>query len=278
MLLMHATNNREDVKEHLRATSSRWRASSVIERMEFPGTRDLEIAIEPKSESRSGKTRLSSWRSSRWKTRPRRSRRIRNPVRPSREWASFISSTKVDILRRTSKVDANRRPQVHSRAARRAGSRRTTRTRSRPGRRPSSRVSSLSSSPMSGGAGNTFEFEGRRRRRAEGIIPGVEKVTGRPASRLLKVPGSTAASMTSTYRCLAFELAVRAAFRQGRGRQGGSAWLEPINVQVTQMPGGLHRSVMVISARPARGGRRQRNAVVVNHVMVPLAEHVWLNA
>ena len=80
---------------------------------------------------------------------------------------------KVDILKRTYKVDANvGAPQVAYRETiTQAESRSTTRTRSRPAAPASSRASSIVFEPNEPGAGFVFEIEDRRRRGAEGIHP-----------------------------------------------------------------------------------------------------------
>ena len=186
MLLMHA-NNREDIKEAYAGdivalaglrevrtgdTLCDPQHFVILEKMEFPDP-VIEIAIEPKSKADQEKLGVA------WRSLPRKIRRPRvdRPgVRPDilKGMGELHLDSKVDILRRTYKVDANiGAPQVAFPRAVTSALRSSTRTRSRRwyGQFAEGRSSSSRTSP----ARATSSSRRSSAARCEGIHPRVRK-------------------------------------------------------------------------------------------------------
>ena len=225
MLLMHA-NNREDIKEAYAGdivalaglkdtrtgdTLCDPQKPVILEKMEFPEP-VIEIAIEPKTKADQEKIGVALASSS--AEDPSFRVNDRPGIRPDhhqRAWASLHLDIKVDILKRTYKVDANvGAPQVAYRETITQAATSTTPTRSRPAARASSRASRSSLEPAAAGSGLRVRERGRRRQRAEGIHPGRREGRRRrcwapaswPASRwsTSRSASSTASTTTSTPR------------------------------------------------------------------------------
>ena len=189
MLLMHA-NNREDIKEAFAGdivalaglkdtrtgdTLCDPMKPVILEKMEFPDP-VIEIAIEPKSKSDQEKLGVALSKlaaedpSFRVSTDPESGQTILKGM------GELHLDIKVDILKRTYKVDANiGAPQV---AYREKLTKKTevnyTHKKQSGGAGQFARVV-MQFEPAEPGAGSSFEVEDRRRRGAEGIRPGRRK-------------------------------------------------------------------------------------------------------
>ena len=211
MLLMHA-NNREDIKEAYAGdivalaglkevrtgdTLCDPQKPVILEKMEFPDP-VIEIAIEPKSKADQEKLGVALAKlvaedpSFRVTTDPESGQTIIKGM------GELHLDIKVDILKRTYKVDANiGAPQVAYREKHHpAGQRSTTRTRSRPAAPASSPQIKIIAEPLRAGQRLRVRERSRRRRGAEGIHP--RRREG-PRSRC-SAPACSPASRWSTSR------------------------------------------------------------------------------
>ncbi|MCI0599325.1 MAG: elongation factor G [Beijerinckiaceae bacterium] len=295
MLLMHA-NNREDIKEAYSGdivalaglkdtrtgdTLCDLGKPVILERMEFPDP-VIEIAIEPKSKADQEKLGVALAKlaaedpSFRVSTDPESGQTILKGM------GELHLDIKVDILRRSYKVDANiGAPQV---AYREKMTRRVeidhTHKKQTGGSGQFARVKIIFE-PTEPGTGSSFESQVVGGAVPKEYIPGVEKgiesVMGSGVLAGFPVVDVKAALVDGAYHdvdssVLAFEIAARAAFRDAL-QKGGCVLLEPImKVEVTT-PEDYTGSVLgdLLGRRGHVHGQDMRaNAVVIN-AMVPLA-------
>jgi elongation factor G len=295
MLLMHA-NNREDIKEAFAGdivalaglkdvrtgdTLCDPNKAVILEKMEFPDP-VIEIAVEPKSKADQEKLGTALQKlaaedpSFRVSTDPESGQTILKGM------GELHLDIKIDILRRTYKVDANiGAPQV---AYREKVTRRTeidyTHKKQTGGSGQFARVK-LVVEPNEPGAGFLFESKIVGGSVPKEYIPGVEKglesvlgagvIAGFPVVDL-KVELVDGAFHEVDSSALAFEIASRAALREAL-QKGGSVLLEPIMKVEVVTPEDYTGSVIgdLNSRRGQIQGQDMRgNAVVVN-AMVPLA-------
>ena len=263
MLLMHA-NNREDIKEAFAGdivalaglkdtrtgdTLCDLQKPVILEKMEFPEP-VIEIAIEPKSKADQEKLGVALSKlaaedpSFRVSTDPESGQTILKGM------GELHLDIKVDILKRTYKVDANiGAPQV---AYRETLSKKTeinyTHKKQTGGSGQFARVV-MTFEPAGPGAGSSFESKIVGGAVPKEYIPGVEKgVNSVLTSGVLAgfpVVDVKATLIDGAYHdvdssALAFEIAARAAFREGL-QKGGSVLLEPIMKVEVVTPGGAHR-------------------------------------
>jgi elongation factor G len=295
MLLMHA-NNREDIKEAFAGdivalaglkdtrtgdTLCDLQKPVILEKMEFPDP-VIEIAIEPKSKADQEKLGVALSKlaaedpSFRVSTDPESGQTILKGM------GELHLDIKVDILKRTYKVDANiGAPQV---AYRETLSRKSeinyTHKKQTGGSGQFARVV-MTFEPAGPGAGSTFESKIVGGAVPKEYIPGVEKgVESVLTSGVLAgfpVVDVKATLVDGAYHdvdssALAFEIAARAAFREGL-QKGGSVLLEPIMKVEVVTPEEHTGFVMgdLLSRRGHVQGQDMRaNAVVIN-AMVPLS-------
>ncbi len=295
MLLMHA-NNREDIKEAYAGdivalaglkdtrtgdTLCDQHKPVILERMEFPEP-VIEIAIEPKSKADQEKLGVALAKlaaedpSFRVSTDPESGQTILKGM------GELHLDIKVDILRRTYKVDANiGAPQV---AYREKLTRREVidyiHKKQTGGSGQYARVKIIFE-PNEPGMGSSFESKVVGGTVPKEFIPGVEKginsVMGSGFLAGFPVVDVKATLVDGAYHdvdssVLAFELAARAAFREAL-RKGGSVLLEPImKVEVTT-PEDYTGSVMgdLLGRRGQVQGQDMRGNAVVINAMVPLA-------
>ncbi|HZZ61431.1 MAG TPA: elongation factor G [Roseiarcus sp.] len=295
MLLMHA-NNREDIKEAYAGdivalaglkdtrtgdTLCDPHKPVILEKMEFPEP-VIEIAIEPKSKADQEKLGVALSKlaaedpSFRVSTDPESGQTILKGM------GELHLDIKVDILKRTYKVDANiGPPQV---AYREKLSRKTeidhTHRKQTGGSGQFARVK-LVFEPAEPGAGSSFESKIVGGAVPKEYIPGVEKgvqsVLGSGVLAGFPVVDVKATLVDGAYHdvdssALAFEIASRAAFREGL-QKGGSVLLEPIMKVEVVTPEEHTGFVMgdLLSRRGHVQGQDMRaNAVVIN-AMVPLS-------
>jgi elongation factor G len=295
MLLMHA-NNREDIKEAYSGdivalaglkdtrtgdTLCDLNKPVILERMEFPEP-VIEIAIEPKSKADQEKLGVALAKlaaedpSFRVSTDPESGQTILKGM------GELHLDIKVDILRRTYKVDANiGAPQV---AYREKLTRRVeipyTHQKQTGGSGQYAKVKIIFE-PNEPGMGSTFESKVVGGTVPKEFIPGVEKginsVMGSGVLAGFPVVDVKATLVDGGYHdvdssVLAFEIAARAAFREAL-RKGGSVLLEPImKVEVTT-PEDYTGSVMgdLLGRRGQVQGQDMRGNAVVINAMVPLA-------
>ncbi len=295
MLLMHA-NNREDVKEAYSGdivalaglkdtrtgdTLCELHKPVILERMEFPEP-VIEIAIEPKSKADQEKLGVALAKlaaedpSFRVSTDPESGQTILKGM------GELHLDIKVDILRRTYKVDANiGAPQV---AYREKLTRREVidyvHKKQTGGSGQFARVKIIFE-PNEAGKGSNFESQIIGGTVPKEFIPGVEKginsVMGSGILAGFPVVDVKATLVDGAYHdvnssVLAFEIAARAAFREAL-RKGGSVLLEPImKVEVTT-PEDYTGSVMgdLLGRRGQVQGQDMRGNAVVINAMVPLA-------
>ncbi len=295
MLLMHA-NNREDIKEAYAGdivalaglkdtrtgdTLCDMQKPVILEKMEFPEP-VIEIAIEPKSKADQEKLGVALSKlaaedpSFRVSTDPESGQTILKGM------GELHLDIKVDILKRTYKVDANiGAPQVAYRE-------RLTRPVEIPythkkqsgGSGQFARVV-MQFEPNTAGSGNTFSSSVVGGAVPKEYIPGVEKgfqsVLGSGVLAGFPVVDVKATLIDGAYHdvdssALAFEIASRAAFREGL-QKGGSVLLEPIMKVEVVTPEEHTGFVMgdLLSRRGHVQGQDMRaNAVVIN-AMVPLS-------
>ncbi len=295
MLLMHA-NNREDIKEAFAGdivalaglkdtrtgdTLCDLHKPVILEKMEFPDP-VIEIAIEPKSKADQEKLGVALSKlaaedpSFRVSTDPESGQTILKGM------GELHLDIKVDILKRTYKVDANiGAPQV---AYRETLSKKSeinyTHKKQSGGSGQFARVV-MAFEPAGPGAGSSFESKIVGGAVPKEYIPGVEKgVNSVLTSGVLAgfpVVDVKATLIDGAYHdvnssALAFEIAARAAFREGL-QKGGSVLLEPIMKVEVVTPEEHTGFVMgdLLSRRGHVQGQDMRaNAVVIN-AMVPLS-------
>ncbi len=295
MLLMHA-NNREDIKEAYAGdivalaglkdtrtgdTLCDTMKPVILEKMEFPDP-VIEIAIEPKSKADQEKLGVALSKlaaedpSFRVSTDPESGQTILKGM------GELHLDIKVDILKRTYKVDANiGAPQV---AYREKLTKRVeipyTHKKQSGGSGQFARVVMVFE-PAEPGAGSSFESKIVGGAVPKEYIPGVEKgfesVLGSGVLAGFPVVDVKATLVDGGYHdvdssALAFEIASRAAFREGL-QKGGSVLLEPIMKVEVVTPEEHTGFVMgdLLSRRGQVQGQDMRaNAVVIN-AMVPLS-------
>jgi elongation factor G len=295
MLLMHA-NNREDIKEAFAGdivalaglkdtrtgdTLCDLQKPVILEKMEFPDP-VIEIAIEPKSKGDQEKLGVALSKlaaedpSFRVSTDPESGQTILKGM------GELHLDIKVDILKRTYKVDANiGAPQV---AYRETLSKKSeinyTHKKQSGGSGQFARVV-MTFEPAGAGAGSSFDSKIVGGAVPKEYIPGVEKgVESVLTSGVLAgfpVVDVKATLIDGAYHdvdssALAFEIAARAAFREGL-QKGGSVLLEPIMKVEVVTPEEHTGYVMgdLLSRRGHVQGQDMRaNAVVIN-AMVPLS-------
>ena len=295
MLLMHA-NNREDIKEAYAGdivalaglkdtrtgdTLCDSQKAVILEKMEFPDP-VIEIAIEPKSKADQEKLGVALSKlaaedpSFRVSTDPESGQTILKGM------GELHLDIKVDILRRTYKVDANvGAPQV---AYRERLSKKVeidyTHKKQSGGSGQFAKVK-IVFEPAEAGTGSSFESKIVGGTVPKEYIPGVEKginsVMGSGVLAGFPVVDVKATLIDGAYHdvdssALAFEIAARAAFREGL-QKGGSVLLEPI-MKVEVVTPEEHTGFVMGDLLSRRGhvlGQDMRaNAVVIN-AMVPLA-------
>ena len=295
MLLMHA-NNREDIKEAFAGdivalaglkdtrtgdTLCDPMKPVILEKMEFPEP-VIEIAIEPKSKADQEKLGVALAKlaaedpSFRVSTDPETGQTILKGM------GELHLDIKVDILKRTYKVEANiGAPQV---AYREKLTKKTeidyTHKKQSGGSGQFAKVK-IVYEPAEPGAGSSFESKVVGGAVPKEYIPGVEKgfqsVLGSGVLAGFPVVDVKATLVDGAYHdvnssALAFEIASRAAFREGL-QKGGSVLLEPIMKVEVVTPEEHTGFVMgdLLSRRGQVQGQDMRaNAVVIN-AMVPLA-------
>ena len=295
MLLMHA-NNREDIKEAYAGdivalaglkdtrtgdTLCDTMKPVILEKMEFPEP-VIEIAIEPKSKADQEKLGVALAKlaaedpSFRVSTDPESGQTILKGM------GELHLDIKVDILKRTYKVDANiGAPQV---AYREKLTKKTeidyTHKKQTGGSGQFAKVK-IVFEPAEPGAGSSFESKIVGGAVPKEYIPGVEKgfqsVLGSGVLAGFPVVDVKATLIDGAYHdvdssALAFEIASRAAFREGL-QKGGSVLLEPIMKVEVVSPEEHTGFVMgdLLSRRGHVQGQDMRaNAVVIN-AMVPLS-------
>lgn len=295
MLLMHA-NNREDIKEayagdivalaglkDVRTGDTLCDPAKpvILERMEFPEP-VIEIAIEPKSKADQEKLGLALAKLAAEDPSFRVSTDQESGQTILKGMGELHLDIKVDILRRTYKVDANiGAPQV---AYRETISKKAevdyTHKKQTGGTGQFARVK-LVVQPNDQGAGFAFESKIVGGAVPKEYIPGVEKglqsvigagvVAGFPVVDV-KVELIDGAFHEVDSSALAFEIASRAAMREAL-QKGGSVLLEPVmKVEVTT-PEDYTGSVIgdLNSRRGQIQGQDMRGNAVVINAMVPLA-------
>jgi elongation factor G len=295
MLLMHA-NNREDIKEAYAGdivalaglkevrtgdTLCDPNKAVILERMEFPEP-VIEIAIEPKSKADQEKLGLALSKLAAEDPSFRVSTDQESGQTILKGMGELHLDIKVDILRRTYKVDANiGAPQV---AYRETITKKAevdyTHKKQTGGTGQFARVK-IVVQPNDQGAGFAFESKIVGGAVPKEYIPGVEKglqsvvgagvVAGFPVVDL-KVELIDGAFHEVDSSALAFEIASRAALREGL-QKGGSVLLEPVmKVEVTT-PEDYTGSVIgdLNSRRGQIQGQDMRGNAVVINAMVPLA-------
>ena len=295
MLLMHA-NNREDIKEAysgdivalagLKDTRTGDTLCDsgkpvILERMEFPEP-VIEIAIEPKSKADQEKLGVALAKLAAEDPSFRVSTDQESGQTILKGMGELHLDIKVDILRRTYKVDANiGAPQV---AYREKLTKRVekdyTHKKQTGGTGQFARVK-IVFEPNEAGAGTAFESKIVGGSVPKEFIPGVEKginsVMGSGVLAGFPVVDVKATLIDGAFHdvdssVLAFEIASRAAFREAL-REGSSVLLEPImKVEVTT-PEDYTGSVMgdLLGRRGQVQGQDMRGNAVVINAMVPLA-------
>jgi elongation factor G len=286
MLLMHA-NNREDIKEAYSGdivalaglkdtrtgdTLCDINKPVILERMEFPEP-VIEIAIEPKTKADQEKLGVALAKLAAEDPSFRVSTDQESGQTRLKGMGELHLDIKVDILRRTYKVDANiGAPQV---AYREKLTKRTeinyTHKKQTGGTGQFAKVT-LVFEPAEAGAGSSFESKVVGGAVPKEYIPGVEKGINSFPVVDVKATLIDGAYHDVDSSALAFEIASRAAFREGL-QKGGSVLLEPIMKVEVVTPEEHTGYVMgdLLSRRGHVQGQDMRaNAVVIN-AMVPLA-------
>jgi elongation factor G len=295
MLLMHA-NNREDVKEAYSGdivalaglkdtrtgdTLCDLNKPVILEKMEFPEP-VIEIAIEPKSKADQEKLGVALAKLAAEDPSFRVSTDQESGQTILKGMGELHLDIKVDILRRTYKVDASiGAPQV---AYREKLTKKTeinyTHKKQTGGTGQFAKVI-IVFEPAEPGAGSSFESKVVGGSVPKEYIPGVEKginsVMGSGVLAGFPVVDVKATLIDGAYHdvdssALAFEIASRAAFREGL-QKGGAVLLEPIMKVEVVTPEEHTGYVMgdLLSRRGQVQGQDMRaNAVVIN-AMVPLA-------
>ncbi|MDX7951020.1 elongation factor G [Lichenihabitans sp. Uapishka_5] len=295
MLLMHA-NNREDVKEAFSGdivalaglkdtrtgdTLCDLQKQVVLERMEFPEP-VIEIAIEPKSKADQEKLGIALSKLAAEDPSFRVSTDQESGQTILKGMGELHLDIKVDILRRTYKVDANiGAPQV---AYREKLTKRVeqdyTHKKQTGGTGQFARVK-IVFEPNETGKGNIFESKIVGGSVPKEFIPGVEKginsVMGSGVIAGFPVVDTKATLIDGAFHdvdssVLAFEIASRAAFREAL-QKGGSVLLEPIMKVEVVTPEDYTGSVIgdLNSRRGQIQGQDMRGNANVINAMVPLA-------
>jgi len=295
MLLMHA-NNREDIKEAYAGdivalaglkdtrtgdTLCDLHKPVILEKMEFPEP-VIEIAIEPKSKADQEKLGVALAKLATEDPSFRVSTDQESGQTILKGMGELHLDIKVDILKRTYKVDANiGAPQV---AYREKLTKRVeipyTHKKQTGGSGQFAKVT-IVFEPAEPGAGSSFESKVVGGAVPKEYIPGVEKgvnsVMGSGVLAGFPVVDVKATLIDGAYHdvdssALAFEIAARAAFREGL-QKGGSVLLEPI-MKVEVVTPEEHTGFVMGDLLARRGhvvGQDMRaNAVVIN-AMAPLA-------
>jgi len=295
MLLMHA-NNREDIKEAFSGdivalaglkdtrtgdTLCDLQKSVILERMEFPDP-VIEIAIEPKSKADQEKLGVALSKLAAEDPSFRVSTDQESGQTILKGMGELHLDIKVDILRRTYKVDANiGKPQV---AYRERLSKKAeidyTHKKQTGGTGQFARVK-IVFEPNEAGGGNVFESSIVGGAVPKEYVPGVEKgiasVTTSGVLAGFPVVDLKATLIDGAFHdvdssVLAFEIASRAATREAL-QKGGSVLLEPIMKVEVVTPEEYTGSVIgdINSRRGQIQGQDMRANAVVIDAMVPLA-------
>ncbi len=294
MLLMHA-NNREDIKEAYAGdiialaglkdtrtgdTLCDPNRAVILERMEFPDP-VIEIAIEPKTKTDQEKLGIALAKLAAEDPSFRVSTDQESGQTILKGMGELHLDIKVDILKRTYKVDANiGQPQV---AYREKMTKRVeidyTHKKQTGGTGQFARVKVIFE-PNEPGAGSAFESKIVGGAVPKEYIPGVEKginsVMGSGILAGFPVVDVKATLIDGAYHevdssVLAFEIAARAAFREAL-QKGNAVLLEPImKVEVTT-PEDYTGSVMgdLLARRGQVQGQDMRGNAVIINAMVPL--------
>jgi len=295
MLLMHA-NNREDIKEAFAgdivalAGLKEVRTGDtlcdlvkpvILERMEFPEP-VIEIAIEPKSKADQEKLGIALSKLAAEDPSFRVSTDQESGQTILKGMGELHLDIKVDILRRTYKVDANiGAPQV---AYRETLTKKTeidyTHKKQTGGTGQFARVKIIAE-PNEAGKGYQFESKIVGGAVPKEYIPGVEKgldsvmnsgpLAGFPVVDV-KVQLIDGAYHEVDSSALAFEIASRAAFREAM-QKGGAVLLEPIMKVEVVTPEDYTGSVIgdLTGRRGQIQGQDMRGNAIVINAMVPLA-------
>jgi elongation factor G len=295
MLLMHA-NNREDIKEAFSGdivalaglkdtrtgdTLCDPQKAVILEKMEFPEP-VIEIAIEPKSKADQEKLGVALAKLAAEDPSFRVSTDQESGQTILKGMGELHLDIKVDILRRTYKVDANiGAPQVAYREKLTKKTEITYVHKKQTGGTGQFAKVTIVFEPAEPGAGSSFESKVVGGSVPKEFVPGVEKginsVMGSGILAGFPVVDVKATLIDGAFHdvdssALAFEIASRAAFREGL-QKGGSALLEPIMKVEVVTPEEHTGFVMgdLLSRRGHVQGQDMRaNAVVIN-AMVPLA-------
>ncbi|HYA80525.1 MAG TPA: elongation factor G [Methylocystis sp.] len=295
MLLMHA-NNREDIKEAYAGdivalaglkdtrtgdTLCDLNKAVILERMEFPDP-VIEIAIEPKSKADQEKLGVALSKLAAEDPSFRVSTDQESGQTILKGMGELHLDIKVDILKRTYKVDANiGKPQVayRERLQKRAEIDYTHKKQT-GGTGQFARVKIIFE-PNEAGAGNNFESQIVGGAVPKEYVPGVEKgiqsVMGSGILAGFPVVDLKATLIDGAFHdvdssVLAFEIASRAATREAL-QKGGSVLLEPIMKVEVVTPEEYTGSVIgdINSRRGHIQGQDMRANAVVIDAMVPLA-------
>ena len=295
MLLMHA-NNREDIKEAFSGdivalaglkdtrtgdTLCDMLKPVILERMEFPEP-VIEIAIEPKTKADQEKLGVALQKLAAEDPSFRVSTDQESGQTILKGMGELHLDIKVDILRRTYKVDANiGAPQVAYREKlTRAVEINYVHKKQTGGTGQFAKVI-IRFEPSEPGAGNKFESKIVGGAVPKEFIPGVEKginsVMGAGILIGFPVVDVTATLLDGAYHdvdssVLAFEIASRAAFKEAL-QKGGSVLLEPIMKVEVVTPEDYTGSVIgdLNSRRGQIQGQDMRGNASVINAMVPLA-------
>jgi elongation factor G len=295
MLLMHA-NNREDIKEAFAGdivalaglkdtrtgdTLCDLQKPVILEKMEFPEP-VIEIAIEPKSKADQEKLGVALAKLAAEDPSFRVSTDQESGQTILKGMGELHLDIKVDILRRTYKVDASiGAPQVAYREKLTKKVEINYVHKKQTGGTGQFAKVIIVFEPAEPGAGSSFESKVVGGSVPKEYIPGVEKginsVMGSGVLAGFPVVDVKATLIDGAYHdvdssALAFEIAARAAFREGL-QKGGAVLLEPIMKVEVVTPEEHTGYVMgdLLSRRGQVQGQDMRaNAVVIN-AMVPLA-------
>src|SRR5271166_2851536 len=295
MLLMHA-NNREDIEEAYAGdivalaglketrtgdTLCDMQKPVILEKMDFPEP-VIEIAIEPKTKADQEKLGIALAKLAAEDPSFRVSTDQESGQTILKGMGELHLDIKVDILKRTYKVDANiGAPQV---AYREKLTKRTeidhTHKKQTGGSGQFARVK-LVFEPAEPGAGSSFDSKVVGGAVPKEYVPGVEKgfesVLGSGVLAGFPVVDVKATLVDGAYHdvdssALAFEIASRAAFREGL-QKGGSVLLEPImrvEVVTPEEHTGFVMGDLLSRRGHVQGQDMRANAVVIN-AMVPLS-------
>ena len=295
MLLMHA-NNREDIKEAFAGdivalaglkdtrtgdTLCDLQKPVILEKMEFPEP-VIEIAIEPKSKADQEKLGVALAKLAAEDPSFRVSTDQESGQTILKGMGELHLDIKVDILKRTYKVEASiGAPQVAYREKLTKKTEITYTHKKQTGGTGQFAKVTIVFEPAEPGVGSSFESKIVGGSVPKEYIPGVEKginsVMGSGILAGFPVVDDKATLIDGAFHdvdssALAFEIASRAAFREGL-QKGGSALLEPIMKVEVVTPEEHTGFVMgdLLSRRGQVQGQDMRaNAVVIN-AMVPLA-------